>query len=95
MPTTPMIINPLMIHVVLGSAIVVSSVGVGDAIVLSAVGAEGVIGVSSVGDGGAFDGGTASVVAFVIDVVVVESAACVLAVASSWDNSIMALAKNM
>ena len=51
MPMPPMIINPLMIQIVLESA-----VGVGEAIVLSAVGAEGVIGVSSVGDEGAFDG---------------------------------------
>ena len=90
MPTTPMIINPLMIQIVLESA-----VGVGEAIVLSAVGAEGVIGGASVGDGGAFDGRTASVVVFAVNVVVVESSACVLAGASSWDNSIMALAKNM
>ena len=91
MPTTPMIINPLMIQIVLESAVGVG----GGAIGVSGVCVEGAIGGASVGDGGAFDGGTASVVALAIDVVVVESAACVLAVASSWDNSIMALAKNM
>lgn len=84
MPTMPMKNNPQMIHVVLGNAIVVSAVGV-----------EGVIGVSSVGDGGAFDGRAASAVALSVDVVVIESAACVLVVASSLDNSIMVLAKNM
>ncbi len=91
MPMPPMIINPLMIQIVLESAVDVG----GGAIGVSVVCIEGAFGGASVGDGGAFDGGMASVVAFDVNVVVVESSACVLAGASSWDNSMMALAKNM